>query len=143
MQHGVVRAQRWKEFQLSAPPTSKALACDTGGSDNEETDGAVATDRSPCVRTTTGVDLSAQPQDDRQHCRLIFERVEIPVPVLGKFDIARVLPPIVVPADSVATATGSRGDFEVRSQLVDVEMSQSALRLQFDVTVVSIDGVPR
>jgi hypothetical protein len=98
-----------------------------------------------------GLDVSVEPRlaldvvrrEDRQACRLIFDRVEIPVPVLGKFDIAGVLPPILVPADNVATATGSRGDFEVRSRLVDVEMSRSALRLQFDVTVVSIAGVPR
>jgi hypothetical protein len=98
-----------------------------------------------------GMDISVEPRlglevvrrDGQQVCRLRFDEVEIPVPIVGTFDIAGVLPPIEVPADNVWAATGARGDFDVRSQLVGVKMSDSALRLQFDVTVVSIAGAPR
>lgn len=69
-------------------------------------------------------------------CNLNFEKVEIPVPVVGAVDIAPFLDPVVLPAENVSPIETSAGRFEVRSRLVDVRMGSRLLRFVFDLDVV-------
>jgi len=67
---------------------------------------------------------------------LRFEKVPVSLPLVGVIDIARFLPPMRFPADSVFLVAGVEGDVEVRSRLAAVRMGRNVVRLEFDLQTV-------
>jgi hypothetical protein len=66
---------------------------------------------------------------------LRFEEVKLSLPLAGTVNVARLLPPLRYPMDSVWMLAGSRGDVPIASRLTRVEMGRTAVRFVFDVEV--------
>jgi len=89
-----------------------------------------------------GLELALEPRlslgvtdvDAARSLELRFEKVELPLP-LGSIDIARFLPPIRYPADTVYLLAGAQGNVQVRSRLARVRMGREVLQFEFDVDV--------
>ena len=77
---------------------------------------------------------------DTKLARMSFRDVNIKIPLLGAIDISGFLQPVIFPAEYFSLTKGSRGDVEIVSELVDVQMGARAIRLRFDVRVTSIGG---
>ncbi|MDX1387772.1 MAG: hypothetical protein R3344_01180 [Acidobacteriota bacterium] len=97
-----------------------------------------------------GIDAPVEPrlsltlgeEDGVEVCFLTFEEVEVPVPAMGDVDIARFLPRVPMPVDSAFGIEVDRGDFVVRTKLIDVQMGVRLLRFAFDLDVTPAeDGV--
>jgi hypothetical protein len=80
--------------------------------------------------------------DGQRTCYLLFERVDVPLPVAGNVNIAYLLPRIPVPADNLTTVQSSRGLFDVRTRLAEARMGSRALRLSFDLDVSPRHPIP-
>jgi hypothetical protein len=89
-----------------------------------------------------GLEISVDPrlsmnvieEDSGRVLELRFEEVELPLP-LGAVDIARLLPPLRYPAETISLIAGSQGDVQVRSRLAEVKMGREVLRFEFDIEV--------
>lgn len=62
-----------------------------------------------------------------------FASLEIPVPILGEFDIAPFLHPLRYPAEDLWYLAGARGIVHLRSHLVEITMGQKAIRFDFEL----------
>jgi len=62
-----------------------------------------------------------------------FVELEIPVPILGQFDIAPFLQPLRYPAEDLWYLAGARGIVHLRSHLVEITMGQRAIRFDFEL----------
>ena len=90
-----------------------------------------------------GIDAPVQPQlslilgeeDGVSVCFLTFEVVKVPFPAMGDVDISRFLPRVPMPVDSAFGIEVDRGDFVVRTKLVDVQMGARVLRFAFDLDI--------
>lgn len=93
-----------------------------------------------------GLDMTVEPQislnvvrgADQSTLELRFEKLELPIPLLGQFNLAGLLEPNRFPADNVWIVEGAAGERNVRSRLVAIEMGREAIRFKFDVEV--LDG---
>lgn len=65
-----------------------------------------------------------------------FVNLAIPVPILGKFDIAPFLSPMRYPAEDLWYLAGARGIVNLRSHLVGITMGQRAVRFEFDLELI-------
>lgn len=66
---------------------------------------------------------------------LRFEKVPLSLPLAGTINVARFLPPLRYPTDSVWYLAGARGDVPIASKLKRVEMGSQAIRFVFEVAV--------
>jgi hypothetical protein len=67
---------------------------------------------------------------------LRFDRAELPLPLAGRVDVARFLPPLRFPAQNLFRVEGARGEVQVQSSLSRVELGQKLLRLSFDLATL-------
>ncbi len=71
-----------------------------------------------------------------------FAKLEIPVPILGEFDIAPFLHPLRYPAEDLWYLAGARGIVHLRSNLVGITMGQRAIRFDFDLELTEAPADP-
>ena len=90
-----------------------------------------------------GIDMRVRPRislrvneiDGESSLELRFERVAFPLPLVGTINVARLLPPLRYPTDSIWFLAGARGNVPVASRLKNVEMGRQAIRFVFEVEV--------
>ncbi len=79
--------------------------------------------------------VSAEKSGEGRRCRLRFEQLEVPLPLVGTRDIGPWLPPLGFPAEQVSSFHTARGDYEIETQLADIALGTRALRLGFEVRI--------
>jgi len=91
-----------------------------------------------------GLDMTVEPrislnvvrESGQSLIELRFEKLEMPLPLLGQFNLAGLLEPTRFPADNVWIVEGASGEQNVKSQLAGIEMGQETIRFKFDVAVL-------
>jgi hypothetical protein len=92
-----------------------------------------------------GLDMTVEPRISLKVIRvsgqslieLRFEKLELPLPLLGQFNLAGLLEPTRFPADNIWVVDGASGEQNVKSQLADIEMGRETMRFKFDVQVLN------
>jgi hypothetical protein len=95
-----------------------------------------------------GIDMTVRPRislrvaeiEGQSLLELRFEQVAFPLPLVGTVNVARLLPPLHYPTETVLYLAGARGNVPVTSRLKDVEMGRQAIRFVFEVEVQAPRG---
>ena len=74
---------------------------------------------------------------------LRFVKVTLPLPLAGEINIARLIPPLRYPVDSIWRLAGVQGDVEVRSRLERVRMGRDAIEFRLAIDVLGLAGGQR
>jgi hypothetical protein len=82
------------------------------------------------------ISLRAKELQTTSLLELRFEQAELPLP-MGSIDVASFLPPLHFPAENLWLIAGARGDVQVRSRLIAIEMGTRVVRFEFDLTTES------
>jgi hypothetical protein len=77
--------------------------------------------------------LRVREQAQSSELEMRFERAELPLPLVGRIDVAGFLPPLRFPARNLFHIAGAQGEVQIVSKLSGIEMGQKVLRLTFDL----------
>jgi len=68
--------------------------------------------------------------------QLRFDQVAIKIPLVGKIDLAPMLPPMLFPADNLWAIEGAEGNVTLRSRVTRIGMDRSELQFEFEIDTV-------
>lgn len=98
------------------------------------------------VAPEVGLDVPVEPRirldvvkvNDVAVLEMRFEAVSVPVPLMGRIDLARFVPPLQYPTENLFSLQGAEGEVEILARLLRVEMGREVLRFIFDVGVAPL-----
>lgn len=83
------------------------------------------------------ISLHVLEQDGQSVIEVRYEKVSLPVPLMGEINLAKMLDPIRFPTDSVFYLKGAEGTgSEIKSRLAKIAMGSRSIRLTFDIEVL-------
>ncbi len=90
------------------------------------------------ITTEPRIRFDVAEEDGLSVLELRFVKLSLPLPLAGEINIARLIPPLRYPVDSIWLLAGVQGDVEVRSRLERVRMGRDAVEFRLAIEVLGL-----